>query len=275
MKGIDSFALPKSLTVVSSLARSYLPCIFCFGYGGFMNYCSLLRGLSRAATLSTIGTILLTVGCSMPQSGPDKTIGATILGAGWGAGAGAVIGNQVDASGGGVAVGAGVGAAAGLLMGAGWDLSESVQLDQNRQLASLRVQSTTNQIELEKIQARLDSTTETDPVGGVYQVFFDEDQTNLRLGAFSGLEQVAEAIKASSMVTAVNVAGHTDDTGNAEYNERLAQTRASEVGSYLASRGISLSQLKINGYSASRPIATNKTSGGRQLNRRVEVYISR
>ncbi len=229
-------------------------------------------GLRRLAALSAC---LVAAGCASPQSGPDKSLAGALLGAGWGAGAGAVVGNQVDASGGGIAAGAGLGAAAGLMMGAGWDVQEGNQLAMARQLSSLKLQSQANQIELEKIQARLDSTTGADPLGGVFQVFFDEDQTNLRFGGMEGLEKVAEAIKATPMVTAVHVAGHTDDTGNAEYNTKLANARADMVGSYLASRGIATDQLKIVGYAASRPVATNRTAAGRQLNRRVEVSISR
>ena len=230
---------------------------------------------ASVASLSALATLLCAVGCSAPQPGPDKTIAGAILGAGWGAGAGAVIGNQVDATGGGIAAGAGIGAAGGLMMGAGWDVQENAQIAMAGQLAALKVQSQANQLELEKIQARLDSATHADPIGGVYQVFFDEDQTNLRVGGVEGLEKVAEAIKASPMVTAVNINGHTDDTGNTDYNEKLAQARAASVGAYLAGRGIATDQLKINGFSASRPIATNRTAAGRQLNRRVEIYISR
>lgn len=230
---------------------------------------------AKLLSLYALGACIFVSGCHSPQPGPDKTLAGALLGAGWGAGAGAVIGNQVDASGGGIAVGSGIGAAGGLMMGAGWDVQEGTQLELARQLAALKVQGQANQIELEKVQARLDSTTSVDPVGGVYQVFFDEDQTNLRVGGIGGLEKVAEAIKASPMVTAVNVAGHTDDTGNAEYNEKLAKARAESVGGFLAAHGISTAQLKVNGYSASKPVATNRTAAGRQLNRRVEVYISR
>ncbi len=229
----------------------------------------------KLLSLSALGACIVVSGCHSPQPGPDKTLAGALLGAGWGAGAGAVIGNQVDASGGGIAVGSGIGAAGGLMMGAGWDVQEGTQIELARQLAALKVQGQANQIELEKIQARLDSTTSVHPVGGVYQVFFDEDQTNLRGGGIDGLEKVAEAIKASPMVTAVNIAGHTDDTGNAEYNEKLAKARAESVGSFLAAHGISTAQLKVNGFSASKPVATNRTAAGRQLNRRVEVYISR
>ena len=114
-----------------------------------------------------------------------------------------------------------------------------------------------------------------DPVGGVYQVFFDEDQTNLRAGAVSNLENVAESIKASSFMRTVHVAGHTDDTGNTKYNESLAEARAKTVGAYLASRGIPSVQVEVKSYGATKPIATNSTVAGRQLNRRVDVYISR
>lgn len=213
-------------------------------------------------------------GCS-PQSGPDKTFAGLLLGGGWGAGAGAVVGNQVATPGEGIAVGAGLGAAAGMLHGIGYDLSEGNQLRQNRRLASLEVQAVANQRQLSHLQGLLDSSMGPDPVGGVYQVFFDEDQTNMRSGAVTNLESLAESIKASGFVRVVHVAGHTDDTGNTKYNESLSEARAKSVSSYLASRGIPSVQIETKSFGATQPIATNATAGGRQLNRRVDVYISR
>lgn len=236
---------------------------------------SYVAVISRLFTLSllTIST-LITSGCS-PVSGPDKSTAGLLLGGGWGAGAGAVIGNQVATSGEGIPVGAGFGAAAGLLHGIGYDLEEGNQLRLHRQLASLNVQATANQRYLEKLQGALDSPMGRDPAGGVYQVFFDEDQTNLRFGAMSNLEALAESIKASSFMRTVHVAGHTDDTGNTKYNETLADTRAKTVAAYLASRGIPVVQVESKGYGATKPIATNATAAGRQMNRRVDVYITR
>jgi outer membrane protein OmpA-like peptidoglycan-associated protein len=216
------------------------------------------------------------LGCENPQPGPDKTIAGAVLGAGWGAGAGAVVGNQTtNQQGKGVAVGAGLGAAAGMLMGMGYDLEESVQIDHERQLAAMKVQNAANHMELAKLQASLDSPVGPDPIGGVYTVHFDEDQTNLRLGAISALEKVTESIKSGRGYRMVNVMGHTDDTGRADYNEKLAKERADSVAAYLASRGISLDQIRIESFAASRPIATNRTAAGRQLNRRAEVFLSR
>jgi outer membrane protein OmpA-like peptidoglycan-associated protein len=186
-----------------------------------------------------------------------------------------VIGNQVASSGEGIPVGAGFGAMAGLLHGIGYDLEEGNQLRLQRQLASLNVQAVANQRYLEQLQRNLDNTRRPDPVGGVYQVFFDEDQTNIRAGTISNLEALAESIKASGAFREVHVAGHTDDTGNTKYNETLADARAKTVGTYLASMGIPVVQVQMKGYGATKPIATNSTPSGRQLNRRVDVYITR
>lgn len=219
--------------------------------------------------------LLLCTSCSNPQPGPDKTIAGTVLGASWGAGAGAVVGNQVDSTGKGIAVGAGFGAVAGLLAGGGFDLGEGALLKQDRELAALKIRNVGTQLELERIQGDLDKAALTDASMGVYQVFFDEDATSLRAGAVANLEVLAEAIKTNPHVVTVNVVGHTDDTGVADYNDRLALARANSVSAYLGARGISTDHIKTSGQGASQPIASNATQAGRQLNRRVDVFVSR
>jgi outer membrane protein OmpA-like peptidoglycan-associated protein len=229
--------------------------------------------LARIAVFAAL--TLAAAACSNPQPGPDKTAVGAVLGAGWGAGAGAVIGHQVSYAGEGAGIGAGFGAVAGAISGAGYDFSEGTQLDQERQLAALKVQNIANQREMERLQGRLDESVAADLTGGVYQVFFDDDATNLRAGAVANLEVIAESIKASPRAYTINVIGHTDDSGAPEYNERLAQSRARAVSGYLGSRGISMDQIKVSSHGAARPIATNGTPVGRQLNRRVDIYISR
>lgn len=227
------------------------------------------------ASLALLLLLSMCVSCSNPQPGPDKTVAGTVLGAGWGAGAGAVVGNQVDSTGKGIAVGAGFGAVAGMLAGGGFDMGEGALLKQDRELAALKIRNVGTQLELEKIQGNLDRAALTDASIGVYQVFFDEDATSLRAGAVSNLEVLAEAIKTNPHVGTVNVVGHTDDTGVAEYNDQLALARANSVSAYLGARGISTSRIKTSGQGASKPIASNATQAGRQLNRRVDVFVSR
>jgi outer membrane protein OmpA-like peptidoglycan-associated protein len=226
--------------------------------------------------LTTISIFLLAcTACSNPQPGPDKSIAGAVLGAGWGAGAGAVVGNQINNTGPGAGVGAGFGAVNGLLTGAGYDLGESAMLREKEELASLRVQNTVNAKQLEQLQSRLDRAIAADINGGIYQVFFDTDGTSLKSGAVANLEIIADAIKASPSAYVVNVVGHSDDGGDPTYNERLAEARARTVAAYLGARGVSMDRVVVKNFGGTRPIATNSTPEGRQLNRRVDIFISR
>lgn len=230
-----------------------------------------------AVKMSAIVLAILTgiIACSGPQSGPDKTLGGAVLGAGWGAGAGAVVGHQVGSTGGGVAVGSGLGLAMGALTGGVMDQVESVQVDHEKQLASLKIQNLTNERQLESIQRTLDNAIASHALGGVYQVFFDADATNLKSGAIADLEIIADNLKASPSASIVNVVGHSDDAGTPEYNAKLAEARARAVSSYIAARGISVDQIRVQSFGSERPIASNTTPVGQQLNRRVDVYIGR
>lgn len=228
--------------------------------------------LVTALTVTSLGTV---AGCHSPEPGPDKTLGGAVLGAGWGAGAGAIVGNQVDATGQGVAIGAGLGLVHGALVGAQADAIEDGQIAQERELQSLKVQSVANARELADIQLALDRSAAGSGSGGVYQVYFDSDETSLKTGATANLEVIAESIKADTGAAKIHVVGHTDDSGNTEYNSRLAEARARSVSAYLAARGISVDQIEVESFGAKRPIASNNTESGRQLNRRVDVYTSK
>jgi OOP family OmpA-OmpF porin len=70
------------------------------------------------------------------------------------------------------------------------------------------------------------------------------------------------------------IEGHTDNVGNAEYNDGLSKDRANSVRQYLIDKfGIDASRLTAVGYGLNRPIADNNTEEGRQKNRRVEAVI--
>jgi outer membrane protein OmpA-like peptidoglycan-associated protein len=212
--------------------------------------------------------------CSNPQPGPDKTLAGAVLGAGWGAGAGAVVGNQISREGEGVAVGAGFGAVQGALSGINYDLEESTQLKQEHELASLKIQNMANTRELSNLQGTLDNAVTSRGSGMIYQTYFDPDATNLRSGAVANLEQIAESLKADPHALMINVDGHADDAGSPEYNQRLSEARARTVSAYLAVRGISSGHIRVQSFGSTRPVASNATPVGRQLNRRVDVYVA-
>jgi len=224
--------------------------------------------------ITLILILISAIGCSTSQPGADKTLISSGLGSGIGAGAGAIIGNQV----GNVGQGAGVGAAVGLLSGfsAGimYDSVESKMIAQEKQLGALRIQNDANSHQLARLQSKLDRALTSDVFSGMYQVFFDTDASELRAGSVANLETIANSIKSSPYAYEINVVGHTDDSGDVKYNDKLAEARARNIAAILASKGISSDQIQVTSHGAKRPIASNNTEMGRQLNRRVDLFIS-
>jgi outer membrane protein OmpA-like peptidoglycan-associated protein len=84
------------------------------------------------------------------------------------------------------------------------------------------------------------------------------------------LDSVAAALVANPTVR-VEIAGHTDDVGSAESNQRLSQARAEAVRRYFVSKGVAADRMEARGFGESRPITTNATVEGRAANRRVEM----
>lgn len=111
---------------------------------------------------------------------------------------------------------------------------------------------------------------EFEPVTLSSDVTFAFDSAELRPGAESELNQVADTLSANPEVR-VTIAGHTDSVGSNEYNLGLSEERADSVRTYLMSQGISGNRMMATGYGEERPVATNETDEGRALNRRVEI----
>ena len=71
----------------------------------------------------------------------------------------------------------------------------------------------------------------------------------------------------------LKVEGHTDNVGRDDYNLKLSKKRAESVKKYIESKGIMSSRIIADGFGSTKPIADNKTAGGREKNRRVEFKI--
>ncbi len=91
--------------------------------------------------------------------------------------------------------------------------------------------------------------------------------------SFQVLDAVVGAMKGHPEIFLVEIAGHTDNAGSAADNRTLSQKRAEAVVAYLTSKGIDKIRLQAKGYGPDKPIADNKTAGGRAKNRRVEFNI--
>ena len=72
----------------------------------------------------------------------------------------------------------------------------------------------------------------------------------------------------------IEVSGHTDATGSAEKNLLISKDRAKNVADFLINVGhVKRTDITVNGYGETRPIARNYTEQGRAQNRRIELLI--
>lgn len=73
----------------------------------------------------------------------------------------------------------------------------------------------------------------------------------------------------------IRLEGHTDGRGDASLLKSLSEERVKTVKRYLVNQGIAAERIQVVGYGGSRPIASNETTSGREMNRRVEFVIIR
>jgi outer membrane protein OmpA-like peptidoglycan-associated protein len=130
--------------------------------------------------------------------------------------------------------------------------------------------------ETARIQAELDALKATPTPRGLVMtlgdVLFDTGRAELKSGAGRKMDQLGQFL-VEHPDRRVQIDGFTDSIGTDSYNEDLSQRRADAVKSALISRGVQPSRIGTEGYGKAFPVANNTDSGGRQLNRRVEVVI--
>jgi outer membrane protein OmpA-like peptidoglycan-associated protein len=126
------------------------------------------------------------------------------------------------------------------------------------------------------LQAEVDQLKATPTPRGLVltlgDVLFDTGRAELSPGSARKLDQLAQFLT-DHRERRVQIDGFTDSVGTDSYNQDLSQRRADAVKSSLIARGIDSSRIGSQGYGKGFPVANNVDSGGRQLNRRVEVVI--
>ncbi len=103
-------------------------------------------------------------------------------------------------------------------------------------------------------------------------VLFETGKADLMPGAMNMIVRLAQFMK-QYPEKKLQIEGHTDSTGSASFNLRLSEDRANSVRNVLLAEGVSNHRIEAIGYGMSKPVATNATVEGRQLNRRVEIVI--
>jgi outer membrane protein OmpA-like peptidoglycan-associated protein len=190
----------------------------------------------------------------------ERKVSDTTKGAGIGAAVGAVVGlltgGDAAAHRKNALIGAGIGALAGGAAGNYMD----------RQEAKLRSQLAGTGVSVTRMG---DNITLNMPGN----ITFASDSAELNPSFYSVLNSVNIVLKQYEK-TLVEVAGHTDSTGAAEYNQKLSDRRANAVAQYLEGQGLRGDRVITVGAGETRPVASNDTPEGRQANRRVELTLT-
>jgi outer membrane protein OmpA-like peptidoglycan-associated protein len=104
-------------------------------------------------------------------------------------------------------------------------------------------------------------------------VEFDTAKAIVKEKYHNNIKKVADFMKEFPN-THATIEGHTDNVGNATYNQGLSEERANSVRQYLIEKfGIDGSRITAVGYGLTKPIASNDTAEGKQKNRRVVAVM--
>ncbi len=204
----------------------------------------------KLVTVTLAAATLLAAGCATEQGTQ------TAIGTGVGAAVGAGLGNLIGGNTTGTLVGAAVGGAIGGATGYNWN---AIRGKLNKDTAGTGTQIT------EQPDGSL-------KVNIPSQVTFDTDSATIKPSFRAVLDQVSQTLSQHQDVNA-NVVGHTDSTGNPNYNMQLSQRRAQSVAAYLGDHGVARNRLTAEGRGQAQPVADNNTEAGRAQNRRVEIYL--
>ena len=115
----------------------------------------------------------------------------------------------------------------------------------------------------------------------IFETVLSEDQGKFKLGkadlpedAAMALDSMVNNLKADKKAVWVEIEGHTDNVGDAKYNENLGLMRAEAVKRYLYEKHqVPLHKINVISYGEAKPVAPNKTRDGRAQNRRVVIKV--
>ncbi len=123
---------------------------------------------------------------------------------------------------------------------------------------------------LEFTPAEMMAALNADGSIALYGILFDFDRATLQQGSNKQLQDVVTLL-ASNPELRLEIQGHTDSDGSADYNLQLSQRRAESVRQYLLLFGVDPARLQAKGYGEAMPVAPNDSDENKAKNRRVEL----
>ena len=214
-----------------------------------------LRPISAILGVAILVSACETLDPYTRESETSKATKGALIGAGIGAVAGLLSGDDAVERRQHAMIGAGIGALAGGLVGNYMD----------RQEAKLRA-------ELEGTGVSVVRNGDNITLNMPGNVTFASNSSALQPNFFGVLTSVGKVLTEFDQ-TVVEVAGHTDSTGSDSHNMTLSQRRANTVGEYLYTQAIMDQRIIAVGMGEHHPVADNTTPEGREMNRRVEITL--
>ena len=194
-----------------------------------------------------------------------------LVGTGVGAAVGAGLGQAIGRSTSATLIGAAAGAVAGGLVGTAiGNYMDKQEADMRQALANAEAASIQRERQVLDEASRRDVDVLTVTFKSDY--LFAVNSSSLLPGAYDEVSRVANVLNQYPQTNIV-ISGHTDSTGSEQYNQALSERRANAVKNALIGMGVNPARMTTIGYGKSRPVASNASEAGRQLNRRVELRI--
>ncbi|MEN7547059.1 OmpA family protein [Rapidithrix thailandica] len=107
----------------------------------------------------------------------------------------------------------------------------------------------------------------------VNNIFFNFDEYKLNDTSIPELNRLVNTLNEHPEMR-IEISGHTDNVGDAEYNKKLSEKRVNSVLQFLLDQGIDKSRLEAVGFGEDKPLVSNDDEEeGREINRRVEFRI--
>jgi len=222
-----------------------------------------MKELFGKVLLVAAGAMLFCTGCDA-----TKKLNKTQKGAAVGAGAGAVIGGVIGNNVGngknsvlGAIIGAGVGGVVGGVIGR--------KMDKQAEAIENEIPGAV----VTRVGEGINVTFADNPDGSKGGVYFATNMSDINANSKLALDKLVKIFN-EYPETNILIEGHTDDVGDAAYNESLAQKRAQAVGNFLKAANIGASRLTVKWYGETQPKVDNTNDANRALNRRVEFGIT-
>lgn len=104
------------------------------------------------------------------------------------------------------------------------------------------------------------------------RLLFDFNNAELKQSHEAELVRLASQLNKYDL-NKLKIVGHTDDVGDAAYNQKLSEERAQSVANLFLARGFKQENIYVIGRGSTQPYVSNTTNENRAINRRVAIVV--